>query len=775
MKRLHILIALFLISLHSLASAPLPLGEEAGVSRYVNPFIGTAPTDGLLGNTFPGPTLPFGFVQLSPDTRDAPNWDCASGYHYNDTRIIGFSHTRLSGTGASDFIDLLLMPNTFEPARSKADHGNWLPSAFSHDTETARPGYYSVRLDDSGVFAELSATTRCGIHRYTYPALAIKGSPSSEGRGGGCQQSLLVDLDHSALKGDWNRRVIQAQLRIVSPTIIEGHRLITGWAKLRKIYFHMELSRPLDLSRISRTTINGDFIRENLPLVPSAEPLVIKVALSPVSQQSARRNMEVEASSWNFDHYTVSAASAWEQALSVFDIEGTDEVKRCFYTALYHSLTQPNIMSDVDGRYIATDYTEQQLAKEQEGAYSTFSIWDTYRAIHPLYNIICPDRNAAFIESMLTHYDTYGYLPIWDIWGQDNYCMIGNHAIPIIVDAVMKGIYPFNDNGNGNEDDNGNDNKDGNDNDKRKAIERAYEACRTSSLLSHMNSPFEVWEQYGFMPEDRQSQSVSITLEMAFDDWCVARLARHLGKADDAARFERRAGYYRNLWHPEHRFFWGRNADGSWLAPFDPLRYGANGGNPFTEGNAWQWRWYVPHDIPGLIDLFGGPEAMERELDTFFTLMPGDEEKNSNASGFVGQYIQGNEPDHHAPYLYNALGHPEKTQAMLHHIMTTLYNDSPSGLSGNDDCGEMSAWYIFSALGFYPVNPCCDEYSIGTPLVDHAVVHLPSGRDFTIDVKRRTPDQHIVKSMRLNGRPLKTFTLPYEALKEGGTLEFIMK
>lgn len=741
---------------------------------YVNPFIGTAPTDGLLGNTFPGPTLPFGFVQLSPDTRDAPNWDCASGYHYNDKRIIGFSHTRLSGTGASDFIDLLLMPNAFDPDRSKADHGNWLPSAFSHDTETARPGYYSVLLDDHKVFAELAATTRCGIHRYTY-----------KGEG---QQSLLVDLDHSAQKGDWNRRVIQAQLRIVSPTVIEGHRLITGWAKLRKVYFHMELSRPLDLSRISRTTINGDFIRENLPLAPSAEPLVVKVALSPVSQQSARRNMEVEAASWNFDNYAQAAADVWEKALSVIDIEGSDEVKRCFYTALYHSLTQPNVISDVDGRYIATDYTEQTLPQplptgrgenstsserlsidkvtaplhhregQGVGLYSTFSIWDTYRAIHPLYNIICPDRNAAFIQSMLTHYDTYGYLPIWDIWGQDNYCMIGNHAIPIIVDAVMKGLPGID-------------------------PERAYEACRTSSLLSHMNSPFEVWEEYGFMPEDRQSQSVSITLEMAFDDWCVARLARHLGKADDAARFERRAGYFRNLWNAEHRFFWGRNADGSWLAPFDPLRYGANGGNPFTEGNAWQWRWYVPHDIPALIDLFGGPKAMERELDTFFSLMPGDEEKNSNASGFVGQYIQGNEPDHHAPYLYNDCGHPEKAQAMLHHIMTTLYNDTPSGLSGNDDCGEMSAWYIFSALGFYPVNPCSDEYSIGTPLVDHAVIHLSSlqsggargAGDFTIDVKRRAPGQHLIKSVRLNGRPLESYTLPYEALKEGGTLEFIMK
>ena len=717
---------------------------------YVNPFIGTAPTDGLLGNTFPGPTLPFGFVQLSPDTRDAPNWDCASGYHYADKQIIGFSHTRLSGTGAADFIDILLMPNTFAPARSKADHGNWIPSAFSHDTETARPGYYSVHLDDYNVFAELSATTRCGIHRYTF-----------KGEG---EQSLLIDLDHSAQKGDWNRRVIQSQLRIVSPTIIEGHRLITGWAKFRKVYFHMELSRPLDLSRIERPTINGDFIRENLPLVPSAEPLVVKVALSPVSQQSARRNMEVEATSWDFDHYTHSAADVWEKALSIIDIEAPDTVKRTFYTALYHSLTQPNVISDVDGRYIATDYSE--ATQQARPTFSTFSIWDTYRAIHPLYNIICPERNADFIESMLDHYDTYGYLPVWDIWGQDNYCMIGNHAIPIIVDAVMKGTYPsFNEN----------ENEDESENERRRAIERAYEACRTSSLLVHMNSPFDVWEEYGFMPEDRQTQSVSITLEMAFDDWCVARLARYLGHDVDAGRFEHRAGFFRNVWNADHCFFWGRTSDDAWLAPFDPLRYGANGGNPFTEGNAWQWRWYVPHNIPALIDLFGGREAMERELDTFFSLTDNSNEKNSNASGFVGQYIQGNEPDHHVPYLYNHLGHPEKTQAMLHHIMTTLYDDTPSGISGNDDCGEMSAWYIFSALGFYPVNPCSDEYSIGTPLVDHAVIHLPKGHDFTIDVKRKTSGQHLIKSMRLNGRPHKTYVLPYESLKEGGTLEFIMK
>ena len=732
MKRRLAFILFFTLSLfHSFVSAER-------ITDYVNPFIGTAPTDGLLGNTFPGPTMPFGLVQLSPDTREEPNWDCGPGYHYGDDRIYGFSHTRLSGTGVSDLIDLLLLPNTTPEA-------DWATSLFSHDEEAARPGYYSVRLKDSGVLAELSATERVGIHRYSYP----KGQP----------QALLVDLDHSAKKGDWDRRIIQAQLRIVSPTVIEGYRVITGWARLRKVYFRMELSRPLDMTALPSPldgpnhVLNERFIRKNLPLVTSDEPLTVKVALSAVSAEGARRNMSAEAASWDFCHYTAKADETWEKALSCIEIEAPESVKRTFYTALYHSLVQPNVMSDADGRYIATDYSEQQapsLSGRAGGeAYSTFSIWDTYRAIHPLYNIICADRNAAFVESMLTHYDRYGYLPIWDLWGQDNYCMIGNHAIPIIVDAVMKGIYTD--------------------------AERAYEACRNSSLQNHLNSPFDIWEQYGYMPEDRQSQSVSITLEMAFDDWCVARLARHLGKTEDAARFERRAGFYRNIWNDEQRFFWGKNADGSWLSPFEPLRYGANGGNPFTEGNAWQWRWYVPHDIPTLVTMMGGKKAMAAELDRFFSITDESGERNSNASGFVGQYIQGNEPDHHAPYLYNWCDQPEKAQAMLHHIMTTLYNDTPSGLSGNDDCGEMSAWYIFSALGFYPVNPCSDEYSIGTPLIDHAVVHLPSGSDFTIDVQRRKPDQHLIKSMRLNGRPLKSFTLPYEALKQGGTLEFIMK
>lgn len=693
---------------------------------YVNPFVGTSPTDGLLGNTFPGPTMPFGFVQLSPDTREAPSWECCPGYHYLDSRIYGFSHTRLSGTGVADLIDVLLLPNT----NAKE---SFPTSAFNHNDENASPGYYRVKLADSGVEAELSATTHCGIHRYTYPK--------------GVEQALFIDLDHSSKKGDWDRHVIQAQLKVVSPTVIEGYRLITGWAKLRKVYFRMELSRPLaDAEGLLK---NGSWIRENLRLVPSDEPLVIKVGLSAVSPEGARKNMKAEATSWNFDHYVQQADATWDKTLSVMEVEGNEQTKRTFYTALYHSLVQPNVMSDVDGHYIATNFSEQVMPAGQK-YYSTFSIWDTYRAIHPLYNIICPERNVDFISSMLTHYDCYGYLPIWDLWGQDNYCMIGNHAIPILVDAVMKNLPGLD-------------------------AERIYEACKTSSLRSHTNSPFEVWEKYGYMPEDKQSQSVSITLEMAFDDWCVARLARHLGKTEDAARFEKRAQFYRNIWNEEHRFFWGKNADGNWLSPFEPLRYGANGGNPFTEGNAWQWRWYVPHDIEGLVTMMGGKKATADALDKFFTLTASEGEKNSNASGFVGQYIQGNEPDHHAPYLYNYCDQPAKTQAMLHHIMKEFYNDTPSGISGNDDCGEMSAWYVFSALGFYPVNPCSDVYSIGTPEIDRAVLHLPSGKDFTVVAHRKNADQHLIKRMTLNGKAKKDYTLNYSDIINGGTLEFWMK
>lgn len=724
------------IRCHALAVALLAAAcATAGrYTRYVNPFIGTgAVENSLSGNCYPGATVPFGMVQLSPDTQEAPDWDKASGYDYNDTHTCGFSHTRLSGTGACDLIDLLLMPTTTDEVWSAVDHSK----------EAARPGYYSLRLS-SGVLAELTATTRAGIHRYTYPA--------------GSRQRLYIDLDHSAPKTSWNRRIIQSQLRVVAPNAIEGYRIITGWAKLRRVYFRIELSRPIascslidgsrDYGQVP--VVNGTALKAWLDFDPKGgNELTVKVALSTTSIENARLNMQRESASWSFDGYAAQADKAWDDVLGRIEAEGNRQDMEKFYTALYHTMIQPNTISDADGSYTATDYSTRRMP-EGRTYYTTFSLWDTFRAAHPLYTIIAPERNADFVNSMLTHFDSYGYLPIWSLWGQDNYCMIGNHAIPVVVDAVMKGTPGID-------------------------PERALNACVASATTSHPGSPFDVWEKYGYMPEDLQSQSVSITLEQAYDDWCVAQLAKKLGHDDIYERFTRRSQYFRNLYNADNGFFQGRTSDGKWLEPFDPLRYGANGGNPYTEGNAWQYSWYVPHDIEGLIELMGGRRKFVERLDRFFTLTEQSGRKNDNASGFIGQYVHGNEPSHHVAYLYGYAGEPRKTQYYVHKICTELYNTSSSGYAGNDDCGEMSAWLVFSAMGFYPVNPASGEYALGTPMMDKVTVHLAGGRTFTVNAHRKDCMSFYVKSVRLDGRKYDRNTISHKAITDGGTLDFYLE
>lgn len=703
-------------------------------TRWVNPFIGTGAVESSLsGNNYPGATVPFGMVQLSPDTREAPDWAQASGYDYNDSTIYGFSHTRLSGTGASDFIDILMFPTQSGKRQS----------GFTHEQESARPGYYQVMLAEEGIRAELTASARVGVHRYTYPQ---KGAAQ-----------VWLDLDHSANKGSWGRRIIQSQIRIISPTVVEGYRIITGWAKLRKIYFHIEFSMPILSSELS----DGDRRHVDTPVINGTnlhglfsfdrkgnDELIAKVALSPVSIENARQNMTAEVPAWNFDEVSAAAEQSWENELGKIQIQGTDLQKTIFYTALYHTMVQPNTMSDANGEYMATDYTTRRL-KEGETHYSTFSLWDTFRAAHPLYTLLYTDKTEDFVKSMIRQYDDYGYLPIWQLWGQDNYCMIGNHSIPVIVDAVLKGIAGID-------------------------AEKAYEAVRASSLTSHPNSPFDVWEKYGYMPENIQTQSVSITLEQAYDDWCVAQLAKKLGKEEDYNRFMKRSAYYRNLFNPTTGFFQPKDDKGEWILPFDPYKYGANGGYPFTEGNAWQYYWYVPQNITDLITLTGGKKAFTQKLDAFFTTTHQSGELNDNASGFVGQYAHGNEPSHHVAYLYACAGEAWKTQKYVAHIMNNLYNNSSSGYAGNDDCGEMSAWYIFSALGFYPVNPASGEYVIGTPMLEEAVIQLPGGKQFIVKAPRKKESDIYIRSMKLNGKKYTKTFITHQDLINGGTLEFVM-
>lgn len=723
MFRLSTLVTVLLISV-------IP-GIARNNSRYVDPFIGTGAVEGgVSGNNYPGATAPFGMVQLSPDTHRAPDWYNASGYDYNDSIIYSFSHTRLSGTGASDFIDIGMFPTT----------GHAESSRFSHAQETASPGYYSVRLMDEDISAELAATTRVGIHRYTYPQ--------------GKERRLTLDLDHSANKGSWGRTIIQSQIRKTGPRSIEGFRVITGWAKLRKIYFVAEFSEDIqdmilsdgETVRNGATVINGKALKASLGFGTDNAPVKVKVALSGVSIANARKNMEAEAPHFDFDRYVRQGREEWDKALGCIDAEGPEYKLKTFYTALYHLMIQPNTFSDVNGEYMTPAYTVAKVPAGS-GQYSTFSLWDTYRAAHPLYSLLMPERNADFVNSMLRHYQDYGYLPVWHIWGQDNYCMIGNHAIPVVAEAVMNDTPGID-------------------------TELAYEAVRESSLQPHLNSPFDVWEKYGYMPETLQSQSVSITLEMAYDDWCVAQMARKLGKQEDYERFLKRSQYFRNLYDPTTGFFRAKDENGNWMEPFDPLKFGANGGYPYTEGNAWQYFWYVPQDIPALIALTGGNKAFEKKLDTFFSLTETSGAKNDNISGCIGQYAHGNEPSHHVAYLYNYVNAPRKAQRMVARIMNEMYDNTSSGYAGNDDCGEMSAWYVFGALGFYPVNPASGQFSIGTPLFDKCTIHLPYGHDLTITANRSNPDNVEVKSIYLNGKKHKSLSLSRQDLARGGSLHF---
>jgi predicted alpha-1,2-mannosidase len=725
------------------------LGTKAtDYTKYVNPFIGTQTDDtgALSGSTFPGPTMPQGMVQLAPETEQYVTWDPCCGYDYNRDSIFGFTHTHLSGTGCTDLIDISLMPTTKKVTPQMLSKGIFaLP--YSHDREAATAGYYMVDLlGGEDIRVELSATVHAGIHRYTFP----------EGK----DQTVILDLDRMTYRGDayyTGRRayqIIQSQIRVVDEKTIEGFRVLTGWAKLRKVYFRAEFSRPI-ANRImmdgSRSVgksdiINGRTLRAALSFdAAQGKDLMVKVAISAVDNDGARKNMKAEAQSWDFGYYTKAAHDAWEKELATIDIEGTDDQKTIFYTGLYHVLMQPNTMSDVDGRYMDTNFEIKQMPAGQ-AYHSTFSLWDTFRAAHPLYTLLYPEVAAQFVRDMILHHDTYGYLPIWDLWGQDNYCMIGNHAIPVLADAILSELPGID-------------------------VERAYKAMVESSTRTHLNSPFEIWEEYGYMPQNKQNVSVSITMEQAFDDWCVAAVAKKLGKTEDYERFIKRSEFYRNLFNPATGFFQPKDDKGNWIEPFDPLSYE----NPcFVEGNAWQYMWFVPHNPQGLIDLFGGVKPFIKKLDENFTLTETSGEINGNASAFIGQYAHGNEPSHHTVYLYNFAGQPWRTQELVEQVRSSFYNPTPCGYAGNDDCGQMSAWYIFSALGFYPFNAGSAEYVIGTPLFQKAVLHMPNGKDLVINAPRKSDKAIYVKSVKLNGKKITDWKLTHQQLMEGGTLDFTM-
>ena len=751
--RCTLLLALLAV-LPSLSDA----SDSKDVLRSVDPFIGTKGD----GHVFPGAVVPFGMVQLSPDTqirnfKESYPW--AAGYQYGDTTILGFSHTHFSGAGHSDLGDVLVMPIAGDVRTEPGDLDKPLSgyrSHFSHDTERAEPGYYAVTLADYDVRAELTATPRVGLHRYTFPA----GKPAH----------VLVDL--RSIIYDYPGKVLWSRVRVRTDGTVTGYRETRGWAPGRQLYFAMRFSRPLTGHAIyNRETTppaydpkfapwygrdDVDF-REGRGLVAvfdfgalDSQPLLVKVALSPVSEENAVRNLDAEAPAWDFDAKRAAAATAWRQALGVLDIEASEPVRKMLYTSLYHALMAPSLFMDVDGSYRGPDHEVHHA--DGFAFHSTFSLWDTYRALHPLLTLLRPaSDNNDFVRSLLASWKESpdGVLPVWQFHGQETWTMIGYHAVPVIADAYLKGIRDY-----------------------------SADDALNAMIASATNPRYAGLDQYmklGWVASDKEREGASKTLEYAYDDWTIARVAAAMGRADVAKKFDERAGYWRNVFDRKTAFIRARKADGQFREPFDPAAAGYYG--DYTEGNAWQYTWYAPQDTAGLIRAMGGERKFVGKLDALFNAKvdPKSFEHVEDISGLIGYYAHGNEPSHHIAYLYVYAGEPWRTQERLKQIVDSQYHPVPDGLSGNDDLGQMSAWLLFTSLGFYPVTPGSGEYVIGRPFVDRAVLHLPNGKPFTIVAEGLSDTNRYVGSVRLNGTPLSRSFLRHDEILAGGELRFVMQ
>ncbi len=706
-------------------------------TQYVNPFIGT----GGHGHTFPGATTPFGMVQLSPDT-DLTGWDWCGGYHYSDTMMMGFSHTHISGTGVGDLGDLMLVPRKgqlFLKRGSKTEFAGSYRTRFYHEDEKATPGYYSVYLRNQDIKAELTATAHCGFHRYTFPET----------------DSAYIIIDPTV--GIGNNTTAWTKLKIENDSTVYGMLLSFGWVPFQYVYFTMTFSKPFVKYELTHNVEKPGWNNKDMEakfgmgsvhfITKKGEQILVKVGISAVSLENAKLNLHSEITHWNFNKVVEDARQKWNKELSKVQLTAPLEQMQIFYSGLYHALIQPNNIADLNGDYRGVDY---QIANSPSKTYySTFSLWDTYRAAHPLYSILYPSLDAAFVRSMIAHHQKQGFLPIWTLWGGENYCMIANHAIPVLADAFFKGLLS---------------------NDEMQA---AYKAVKETSVNSHRASDWENYSKYGYYPADIFiKESVSKTLEVSYNDWCVAMMAKKINYIDDYNTFIKRSRYYRNLHDSTAGFFRARNSDGDWMKDFSPINIMHSHG--YTEANAWQYYWSVPQDVPDLIRLTGGPKKFEKKLDSLFAMSSKVEGNLSDVTGFIGQYVHGNEPSHHVAYLYTWMGAPWKTQALIHRIAKEMYRAQPDGYAGNEDCGQMSSWYILSALGFYPVNPANGIYVIGSPLIKSAVLNLDNGKIFEVEVKNFAPQNIYIKSMLLNGKPLLNLWISHTDITNGGKLTFEM-
>ena len=691
-------------------------------THYVNPFIGTAGH----GHTYPGATYPFGMIQVSPDTR-LEGWDGCSAYHASDDIIYGFSHTHLSGTGCSDYGDILLMPVTGDISLKEYD---WA-SPFHQSTEKASPGYYQVGLDKYGIGVELSATKRTGFHRYTFSASD--------------QPGVVLDLQH-------RDKVIESGLTITGDDEVEGFRFSNAWAKEQRIFFVIKFSKPFStvLLESNGEEIEGgkEAVGENIKALfrffpfAESERMSVKIGISGVSIEGARKNLEMEIPDWNFNRVKDRAQAAWAKELSKISVMGGSYKQRMvFYTALYHTMLSPNLYMDVGGRYRGRDMEIHQA--NGFDYYTVFSLWDTYRALHPLLALIDQKRTNDFINTFIRQYEEGGLLPVWELSANETFCMIGYHSIPVIADAYLKGIRGYD------------------------AV-KAFEAMKNSAEQDHLGLKY--YKSQGFIPGDKEGESVSKTLEYAYDDWCIAQMAKEMGNEDDYQNYIQRAQYYKNIFDPSTGFMRAK-LNNQWFSPFDPYEVNFN----YTEANAWQYNMYVPQDITGMVELHGGDSIFAATLDQLFSAESETTGRDqADITGLIGQYAHGNEPSHHMVYLYDYVGQPWKTQELVHQIMKDFYTTERDGLCGNEDCGQMSAWYVFSALGFYPVTPGSDIYAVGTPQFPFTKIKLENGKSFIIRANNISLNNFYVQSCSLNGDPLETPFISYQEIMNGGELVFDM-
>jgi predicted alpha-1,2-mannosidase len=705
--------------------------NEYRYTKYVDPFIGTD----AHGHVYPGATTPFGMVQLSPDTRK-DSWDGCSGYHFSDSTIMGFSHTHLSGTGVGDYGDIRLMPTVgivqLDPGTEDNPESGYR-SRFDHRREWAEPGFYAVDLLDYAIAVELTASPRAGFHKYIFPESG--------------QSNIIIDLT----EGVTTDEILDLWIEVISDTEIQGFRRTSGWAKDQHVYFNATFSKPFISYGF---LIDGD---EHLTLrkgqgkdvkawisfpTKNYEEMLVKVGLSAVSTENARLNRETELPGWNFEKARRNANKLWHRELSRIEVQDDDQDRKTvFYTALYRAMVSPNLYSDVDGSYRGHDMKIHKT--DGFDYYTVFSLWDTFRTLHPMLAITHRQRTEDFIKTMLLQYQQGGLLPVWELAANETNCMIGYHAVPVIADAYMKGIRGFDE-------------------------ELALEAMVESAQQDHFG--LEWYKSKGYIPADKESESVSKTLEYAYDDWCIAQMAKELGNDEMYEKFIKRAQYYKNIFDPQTGFMRAKINE-TWFSPFDPWEVNFN----YTEANAWQYSMYVPQDVSGLMNLLGGPDSLAARLDQLFEAEQSTTGRHqSDITGLIGQYAHGNEPSHHKAYLYNFCGYPWKTQERVRQIMDELYTSMPDGLCGNEDCGQMSAWYIMSALGFYPVTPASNNYIIGSPVFDKVILHLENGEELIIEAENQSPENKYIQTVSFNGNVQAKSYLTHQQIEGGGYLKFVM-